>query len=208
MCYKQQLKLCCQNPKINLNFWYGQTLFLIIRVRAYCYGYQVLLIIIFWQSVRLQVGPESFLPDLYAKLILLENFSQNTWPLLSTNPVHINPGGHTFLQCPTLASFLGVAQGSHMPWVLHQPMLMSLPPVCAVPMEPSTVLLLGVGGLCFSSLGWERRDCVVYGPHWELLFGLAPCKMKIIASHTSLPLAHLPRLPWKWTCCFWSTHVL
>lgn len=129
---------------------------------------------------------------------------------LSTNPVHINPGGYPLLGRPKLASSLGVAQWGHMPWDLHQPMSIPLLPakVCAVPMEPSTVLQLGVSGLCFSSPGWERRDCLCIWPPWGPQFWLASCEVKIIASHTSLLLVHLPRLPWKWACCFWSTHVL
>lgn len=146
-------------------------------------------------------------PDLWVKRVLLGNFSQNTWQFLSTNPVCLNLGGHPLLQTPTLASSLGVALWGHMPWGLHQPMSMSLAPakMCVVPVEPSTVFQLGVGGLCFSSLGWDRRDCLCV---WPPQFWLASCKMKIIASHTSSPLAHLSRLPWKWTCCFWSTHAL
>lgn len=181
--------------------------FLITRVRTYCYGYQVLLITRFWRSVIPCVEHILTPPDLWFKLILLEIFSQNTWPFLSTDPVHINPGGHPLLQ---LASTLGVALWGHMPWDLQWPMLISCHPLKCVltPWSPALCFSLGWVLCAFPVWGGTGGTVFVYAPHWGPQSWLASCKVKIIASHTSLPLVHLPRLPWKWTCCFWSTHVL
>ena len=135
--------------------------------------------------------------------------AKTAWPFLSTNPVRINPvhidlRAHHPLGLPSLAASLGVAR--------------ALAPACpgASATDRSVRCPHGAQRCASAWDGWfmllgcdgNRRTVFESGPHWWSQFWLASCKMKIITSHTSLPLAHLPRLPWKLTCCFWSALIL
>lgn len=134
--------------------------------------------------------------------------AKTAWPFLS-----INPGGHNPLGLPSSLHPLGQLGGPTCPgtctslsWCLcHQPECVPFP-WC-----PSLCCSLGLGDWDrFSNLEWDGIKGVVFEPcpHWVPQFWLTFCIMKTTASHTSLPLTHLPRQLWKLTYCLWSTHVL
>lgn len=154
----------------------------------------------------------TYWPNLWVKLILLGNFSKNSLIIFEHKSRDHKSWYTPYPGAPQANCIPWAGSVGPWPWNLHQVLLpLSLTKASLyVPSLWSPVVCssLGMGDSHFSEQGGTGTEglslsLVLTEGHTS---GLLLVKWRLL-SHTSLPLAHLPRLPWKSTCCFWSTCV-